>query len=358
MIVVGRTGGTAPLRAGFPAGGPGHGPGARVRARPRGRPGLGVPLAPRRRVRLAPRRRSSAPPSPALLTLAMVWLASRGDAVVFATGLFADRLRGPRPRRRPGRRRWRCSASRPWPPSRPRERSASRVLVIGFLGTALGTVAGTPAARDCVVAPGVGCVRIYAPSSPSSLTLIPSALWGAVGRRARAGSGAGAAREGRADHRSAESGQRVATGTLTIPAGTTGKGTVVAQGPVVVLGTVEGSVVSLGGDVTVRRGGHVTGDALSVGGRVLADSGRVDGEIRTMSALPALLDAPAPVAEAASPARAHDRRRQGRRRKLRRPAGRRHRRAALRRTQPRRGRRDGRAPIRARVLGRARGTAV
>ena len=27
-----------------------------------------------------------------LLTLAMVWLASRGDAVVFATGLFADRL--------------------------------------------------------------------------------------------------------------------------------------------------------------------------------------------------------------------------------------------------------------------------
>ena len=27
-----------------------------------------------------------------LLTVAMVWLASRGDAVVFATGLFADRL--------------------------------------------------------------------------------------------------------------------------------------------------------------------------------------------------------------------------------------------------------------------------
>jgi hypothetical protein len=76
----------------------------------------------------------------------------------------------------------------------------------------------------------------------------------------------------------------------------------VAQGPVVVLGTVEGSVVSLGADVTVSAGGHVTGDVLSVGGRVIADSGRVDGEMRTMSALPALLDAPAPVARASTPA--------------------------------------------------------
>jgi hypothetical protein len=29
-----------------------------------------------------------------LLTVAMVWLASRGDAVVFATGLLSDRMRG------------------------------------------------------------------------------------------------------------------------------------------------------------------------------------------------------------------------------------------------------------------------
>jgi hypothetical protein len=94
----------------------------------------------------------------------------------------------------------------------------------------------------------------------------------------------------------------VTKGPLTVPAGTTRKGTAVAQGPVEVLGTVEGSVVSLGGDVTVRAGGHVTGDVLSVGGRVIADSGLVDGEIRTMSALPAVLDAPAPVARAASPA--------------------------------------------------------
>ena len=94
----------------------------------------------------------------------------------------------------------------------------------------------------------------------------------------------------------------VVTGTLTVPAGTTRTGTTVVQGPIEVLGTVEGSVVSLGSDVIVRTGGHVTGDALSVGGRVLADSGRVDGEIRTMSALPAALDAPAPVARAANPA--------------------------------------------------------
>lgn len=93
----------------------------------------------------------------------------------------------------------------------------------------------------------------------------------------------------------------VARGSLLVPTGTTRTGTAVAQGPIVVLGTVDGSVVSLGSDVTVGAGGHVTGDALSVGGQVLADSGRVDGEIRTMSALPALIDAPAPVAQARSP---------------------------------------------------------
>ncbi len=78
----------------------------------------------------------------------------------------------------------------------------------------------------------------------------------------------------------------VSPGARTIPAGSTVKGTIVARGPVDVAGTVEGSVVSLGSDVTVRRGGHVTGHALSVGGRVLADSGIVDGEMRAMSSLP------------------------------------------------------------------------
>jgi len=79
----------------------------------------------------------------------------------------------------------------------------------------------------------------------------------------------------------------VAPAGRSVPVGTTVHGTIVARGPVDVGGTVEGSVVSLTGDVTVRPGGHVTGDALSVGGRVIAD-GRVDGEMRTMSALPTL----------------------------------------------------------------------
>jgi hypothetical protein len=72
-----------------------------------------------------------------------------------------------------------------------------------------------------------------------------------------------------------------------VPVGTTVHGTIVARGPVDVSGTVEGSVVSLSGDVTIRQTGRVTGDAVAVGGRVLA-SGWVDGEIRTMSALPTL----------------------------------------------------------------------
>lgn len=131
-------------------------------------------------------------------------------------------------------------------------------------------------------------------------TLIPSALWGQSD---------GTRDLDRALERLAKGEQitglpkadSVTKGPLTIPAGTTRTGTAVAQGAVVVLGTVEGSVVSLGADVRIPSGGHVTGDVVSVGGRVLADSGRVDGEIRTMSSLPALLESPTPVARAASP---------------------------------------------------------
>jgi hypothetical protein len=70
----------------------------------------------------------------------------------------------------------------------------------------------------------------------------------------------------------------VTPGPRIVPAGSTVKGTIVARGAVDVAGTVEGSVVSLGGDVTVRRGGHVTGHALSVDGGVVASSAatRVD----------------------------------------------------------------------------------
>lgn len=88
----------------------------------------------------------------------------------------------------------------------------------------------------------------------------------------------------------------------TVPAGTTVRGTIVARGAVVVAGRVEGSVVSLGGDVTVSDGGVVTGDALAVGGRVLAPRGEVGGEMRTMSSLPAFGGAPV-VADVRTPAR-------------------------------------------------------
>jgi hypothetical protein len=84
-----------------------------------------------------------------------------------------------------------------------------------------------------------------------------------------------------------------------VPAGTVVRGTIVARGPVDVAGTVEGSVVSLAGDVTVRTGARVTGDAVAVAGRVLA-AGRVDGEMRTMSDLPSLPEAPVAVADTRS----------------------------------------------------------
>lgn len=93
---------------------------------------------------------------------------------------------------------------------------------------------------------------------------------------------------------------RVTTGPRTIAAGSTVRGAVVALGPVVVAGRVEGAVVSLSGDVTVQRGGVVTGDALAVGGRVLAD-GQVGGEMRAMSSLPAESPQGVAVAEARSP---------------------------------------------------------
>lgn len=87
----------------------------------------------------------------------------------------------------------------------------------------------------------------------------------------------------------------VSPGARSVPAGSTIHGTIVARGPVEVSGRVDGSVVSLAGSVTVRRGGVITGDALSVGGRVIADSGVVLGEMRSMAALPTLLGA-APMA--------------------------------------------------------------
>ncbi len=88
----------------------------------------------------------------------------------------------------------------------------------------------------------------------------------------------------------------ITRGPRTVPAGARVTGTIVARGPVSISGEVNGSVVSLAGDVSVRPGGHVTGDVLAVGGRVIADSGIVDGEMRSMGSLPSL----APIATQAA----------------------------------------------------------
>ncbi len=58
-------------------------------------------------------------------------------------------------------------------------------------------------------------------------------------------------------------------------------GRVAATGQLDVFGRVNGNAVSLNGDVVVHKGGHITGDALSVGGTVRLDGGTIDGELRS-----------------------------------------------------------------------------
>jgi hypothetical protein len=94
----------------------------------------------------------------------------------------------------------------------------------------------------------------------------------------------------------------VTDGPRSIAAGVVVHGSIVARGPIDVLGRVDGSVVSLAGDVNVHRGGVVGKDAIAVGGHVNADSGQVLGEIRAMSALPALLGTVPLVADMRTPA--------------------------------------------------------
>ncbi len=56
------------------------------------------------------------------------------------------------------------------------------------------------------------------------------------------------------------------------------------HGPLEIRGTVDGNAVAVGGDVVLLPGGHVRGDALSVGGQVRMSGGTVDGETRSISA--------------------------------------------------------------------------
>ena len=56
------------------------------------------------------------------------------------------------------------------------------------------------------------------------------------------------------------------------------------RGPLEIRGTVDGNAVAIGGDVVVLPGGHVRGDAISVGGLVRDSGGTVNGESRSISA--------------------------------------------------------------------------
>ena len=60
----------------------------------------------------------------------------------------------------------------------------------------------------------------------------------------------------------------------------------VAEGSLDVYGRLDGSAYVLNGDIVVHSGGVISGDATSVGGRVLLDGGRIDGEQLSLSAAP------------------------------------------------------------------------
>ncbi|HEX4934702.1 MAG TPA: hypothetical protein VFV33_16040 [Gemmatimonadaceae bacterium] len=69
-----------------------------------------------------------------------------------------------------------------------------------------------------------------------------------------------------------------------IAAGTTVRGpVVVAGGDLVVLGTIAGTAVAIAGDVDVRPGGRVTGDAIAAFGEVHAAAGSVGGDMRSLT---------------------------------------------------------------------------
>ena len=77
------------------------------------------------------------------------------------------------------------------------------------------------------------------------------------------------------------------TGPRAVPTAATISGPVaVAQGSLDVYGRLNGSAYVIDGDIVVHNGGVITGDAMSIGGRVLVDGGRVGGEQLTFSAPP------------------------------------------------------------------------
>jgi hypothetical protein len=57
----------------------------------------------------------------------------------------------------------------------------------------------------------------------------------------------------------------------------------VTDGDLHVAGRIEGDAIVFDGNIVLDKDGEITGDALSVGGRVIANGGRVDGEMRTLT---------------------------------------------------------------------------
>ncbi|MEO6446485.1 MAG: hypothetical protein ABIZ91_08645 [Gemmatimonadaceae bacterium] len=69
-----------------------------------------------------------------------------------------------------------------------------------------------------------------------------------------------------------------------IPAGTVVRGpVVVAGGDLDVRGTISGAAISIAGDVIVREGGQVTGDAIAAFGEVTLEGGTINGAMRSMT---------------------------------------------------------------------------
>lgn len=74
-----------------------------------------------------------------------------------------------------------------------------------------------------------------------------------------------------------------AAGGRTVSPGVTITGPVyVAAGPLVVEGAITGRALAVQGDIIVRPGGSIDGDAISVGGRVRLEGGTVGGEARSI----------------------------------------------------------------------------
>ncbi len=95
---------------------------------------------------------------------------------------------------------------------------------------------------------------------------------------------------------------RITAGARTVLTGAREPGDVATAGRLEILGDVAGSAYALGGDLVVGPGGHIRGDAIAVGGDVRLDGGRVDGEIRRISAKPAASTAAAVEDEGVLPA--------------------------------------------------------